>query len=191
MALPDGESSVGTNFKAVEAAKRKIDELIELNGGAAAGHSAEEILIPWNLTVTQAACLVDRALSKLRPLKADIENAVQFFVEPARNPITVNDAVDRLLEEKQRDTGKHNARDLESRLKKRFCLQFDERQSGEISRAEISKWIQGLPHAKRGPQKFSYGHCDPFPLGTPVMHLPEDKPTRSRVHGEAARGNRD
>ena len=61
--------------------------------------------------------------------------------------------IDDLLDESL-VTGKHNARDFESRLKKRFCIHFGERQMGEISRAEISKWIQELPHTKRGRRNF-------------------------------------
>jgi len=168
----------GSEFQALEAARQKIDGLIQYNVGAENERSAEEILRPWNLTVVQAACLVDRALTKLSPLKAEMENAVQFFVEHhSGESIAVNEAVDELIEQKRRDTGKHNARDLESRLKKRFCLDFGNRLIHDISRAEISKWLQKLPHAKRGRRNFHTAIVTLFRWARSNGYLPEDKPT--------------
>ncbi len=165
-------------FQAVEAAKRKIDDSLHADQTESPGPSIEEMLGRWNLTPIQAACLIDATMSKLKPLKSDITGAVQFYIEQhVSENITVRDAVDKLLLSKQRDTGKHNARDLKSRLENGFAKDFGDRFLCDVSRAEIARWIDNRPVSKRTRRNFHTCIVTLFRWAQNQGYLPENQTT--------------
>jgi integrase len=174
----------GTELAAVEGAKKEIREMSDsaIQAALLEESTAADILRGTGVSVIEAARSVASWLAKLKPLGASVSDAIDFFVTSRSGvPIKVKDLVAKLIAEKERDTGVHNARDLRCRLENQFCLKFGDRWLSEIKDDELRDWIYSRPGKKRSRRNHHAAITTLFEYGRENGNLPKGRPTEMKL----------
>jgi integrase len=121
-------------------------------------------------------------MGKLKPIGASISDAVDYYLTSrSGTPILVKDLVDKFLEEKERDTGVHHAKDLRCRLKNQFCRKYGERWLSDIKDEELRDYVYSRPGKKRSRRNHHAAITSLFEFGLENGNLPKGRPTAIKL----------
>lgn len=110
------------------------------------------------------------------PFGVELEDVTSEYADNhSAEPVTVRKVVTEFLAIKKPAVGKRHYDDLEARLEKFFCDTFGTDMIGDVSRANISRWIDGLSGGKRTKRNYHSALISLFKFARERGYLPDDR----------------
>jgi integrase len=168
-----------TELDAVEAAKTRIRKLMDgdVQQLLLEEKVASDLLMPFGISMIEAARIVVKATTRLTPYGKGIGDAVDYFIERHKcTPITAGELVTEFIALKENKTGDKNVKDLKSKFR-RFRKQYGDRLMTSLMSDELTVYLNAIPGSKRNQRNHHSALASLFKYGKTTGRLPKNFPT--------------